>query len=171
MKQILSTLVIVFACGLAKAQTEKKEVNGGQTAKGKWLIESSTGFGTIHPSNTSFGLIFSPDLENVTWSIGSEAGYFIIDNLAIKGGLGYADYFSYKIGAKYYISSKIPVQLDYSGVFEQDYYGSVSYMGVQAGYAIFLGKNVSVEPGLRYNLDLDRQDNFFQLRVGFALHF
>ncbi|MCF2875650.1 MULTISPECIES: hypothetical protein [unclassified Tenacibaculum] len=150
----------------------------GQTAKGKWLIEGNTGFGAAHTASTGFSLrnIDTPGGSVTAWNIGAEAGYFVMDDLAIKFGLGYGDdgnqdVFSYKIGAKYYISSMIPVQIDYTGASV----GNVdpSYLGFQAGYAIFLGDMVSVEPGLRYNLGLgDAEDvNVFQLNVGFALHF
>ena len=68
----------------------------------------------------------------------------------------------------------IPVQVDYSGATIKDVDEDPSYLGIQAGYAIFLGSNVSIEPGIRYNLSLN--DNYtekdtFQLNVGFALHF
>ena len=98
--------------------------------------------------------------------------------LAIKLGLGFGGTsvdsvdgtFSYKIGAKYYINSMIPVQVDYSGASQGDF--DSSFLGLQAGYAIFLGDMVSIEPGLRYNLGLGDSDglNVLQFNVGFALH-
>ncbi len=170
------TALAVVAFTFANAQ------DGGadQIAKGKWLIEANTGFGGVGNGNTAFGLT-SRDGETF-WGIGLEGGYFVMDNLAVKAGLGYADSslegdtstFIYKIGAKYYIIDKIPVELSYVGESEEDADENRSYVGIQAGYAWFIGNNVSIEPGLRYNLtmndDADAEDNL-QFNIGFALHF
>ncbi|QXP73875.1 hypothetical protein H0I31_11300 [Tenacibaculum sp. AHE15PA] len=177
MKKVLLVIAMVAAGFTANAQD-------GQTAKGKFLIEGNTNFGTnaSHLSNTGFSLN-SVSLDGVddsvtTYNLGLEGGYFIMDDLAIKLGLGFGGSsvdgvdtkFSYKIGAKYYISSMIPVQIDYSGASQGD--ADASFLGLQAGYAIFLGDMVSIEPGLRYNLGLGDSDgvNVLQFNVGFALH-
>ena len=181
MKKIILSVAALFAFGFASAQEAATTTGGGgQTAAGKWLIEANTGFGAAHAAETSFGLT-SVD-GNTAWSIGMEGGYFVADNLAIKLGLGYIDNdgegagtsaFSYKVGAKYYIANMIPVQIDYSGASYNDVDENPSYLGLQAGYAIFLGENVSIEPGLRFNKSLneDFYEDVFQVRVGFALHF
>ena len=173
MKKFLLTIAMIATGLVANAQE-----SNGQTEKGKWLVEGNTGFGAAHGASTGFQLssIDTPGGTETVWGIGAEAGYFVMDDLAIKVGLGYNDLgaedaFSYKVGAKYYISSMIPVQIDYSGAsFESN---DASYLGFQAGYALFLGDMVSIEPGLRYNLGLgDTKDvNVLQLNVGFALHF
>ena len=181
MKKIILSAIAVFAFGFANAQDA---ADGGQTAKGKWLIEANTGFGAITPANTSFGYASQGDFK--TMSLGAEGGYFVMDNLAIKLGIGYnsidngvadANGFAYKVGAKYYIKGMIPVQVDYSGA-SGDFYKigeeTPSYLGVQAGYAWFLGSNVSIEPGVRYNSSLNdkyTEDSAFQVCIGFALHF
>ena len=77
-----------------------------------------------------------------------------MDDLAVKVGLGYGDngndgVFSYKVGGKYYIMGNIPVGLDLNGASVDGF--SPMYLGVQAGYAVFLGEHVSIEPGLRYD--------------------
>jgi len=186
MKKIILTMAAVFAVSFANAQ-DKKEKGGSQTAKGKWLIEANTGFGAIEGANTFIGYSSQGDIKRM--SIGAEGGYFVMDNLAIKVGLGFNSYdngvadasgFAYKIGAKYYIMGNIPVQVDYTGASGDLYEGGVngddtpSYLGLQAGYAWFLGENVSVEPGLRYNVTMNddfTEDGQFQLCIGFALHF
>lgn len=180
MKKIILTVAAIFAFGVANAQDASTTKNGGQTAKGKWLIEANTGFGGAHAAETGFGLN-SVD-GDTSWSIGAEGGYFVANDLAIKAGLGYNDFggdgegsssFSYKVGVKYYIISQIPVQIDYSGASVKDFDENPSYLGLQAGYAIFLGQNVSIEPGLKFNKSLndDFYDDIFQVRIGFALHF
>lgn len=68
----------------------------------------------------------------------------------------------------------IPLTLDYTGASIKDYEENPSWLGLGAGYAIFLGENVSIEPGLRYNLTMNEDfsdENIFQFNIGFALHF
>ena len=81
---------------------------------------------------------------------------------------------SYKIGAKYYLLDRVPLQVDFSGTNVSGY----NYeLGFQGGYAFFLGdkKNISIEPGLRYSFPVTQKvgtiDNMFQMNVGFALLF
>lgn len=156
----------------------------GQTSEGKWLIEANTNFGAPVGANTGIQFTSFSDDAGSSFNLGGEVGYFVADDLAIKVGLGFGSVkansdadafttFNYKIGAKYYISSMIPVQVDYSGASFKDAEENPSYIGLQGGYAVFLGENVSIEPGLRYNLSLN--DDFYtsalQFNVGFALHF
>ena len=170
MKKVL--LIAAFALFGFGVQAQD---GGGQTDKGSWLVEANTNFGAVAGSNTSFGLS-SIDGETA-WSLGAEGGYFVADDLAVKVGLGYADngfsILTYKVGAKYYISSMIPVQVDFSGASIKDATENPSYVGLQGGYAIFLGENVSIEPGLRYNVSLndDFYESALQFNIGFALHF
>lgn len=180
MKKLFLAAVIAAFGFTANAQ----EDNGNALSKGSWLIEANTGFGggatgAAHRSTTSFGLT-SVDGTTV-WSIGGEAGYFVMDDLAVKLGLGYNDFdgassFSYKLGAKYYIASQFPVQLDITGASGDDVFGDESplWLGLQGGYAWFVADNISIEPGLRYNLSLNEDytdEGVFELNIGFALHF
>ncbi len=147
-------------------------VLSAQTEKGGWLIEANTGTATT--GNTSFSLSSSDG--NTDWSIGADAGYFVMDNLAVKAGLGYSDagdfadgVLVYKIGGKYYINGQIPVGLDFTG-FSSDR-NDGSWVGAQGGYAIFLGESVAIEPAVRYNFTLDESqaESIFQALVGFTL--
>jgi hypothetical protein len=180
MKKIIFTLAAVFALGFANAQNKKDGASGGQTSKGKWLIEANTGNAMI--GSTSFSYVAS-DGES-TYNVGLDGGYFIVDDLAIKAGLGFGgdsasstSAFSYRLGAKYYVKSMIPVTLDLTGASGDavEIAGeNPMWLGIGAGYAIFLGNNVSIEPGLRYNFSLNQDytdKDIFQFNVGFALHF
>ena len=181
MKKIILTLAAVFAFGYANAQDKQENSGGGQTSKGKWLIEANTGNAMI--GSTSFSFV-SSDGESM-YNLGLDGGYFIMDDLALKAGLGYGgdsasstSAFSYRIGAKYYIKSMIPVTLDLTGASGdavENFAGETPmWLGIGAGYAIFLGNNVSIEPGLRYNLSLNQDytdQDVFQVNIGFALHF
>ncbi|MDN3677919.1 hypothetical protein QWY90_11425 [Flavobacterium paronense] len=176
MKKIILTVAAVFALTFANAQDKDKKEGGNQTSEGKWLIEANTGFGR-GVGSTAFAL--TSEDGNTSYNIGAEAGYFVMDNLAIKAGLGYGDdgadttTIAYKVGAKYYVKGMIPVELSYNGVSVKGLDENPSYVGLQAGYAWFLGENVSIEPGLRYNYSLnsDFYENALQFNIGFALHF
>ena len=181
MKKIIVTLGALLVFGFVNAQDNSGTKKEGQTESGKWVIEVNTDFGTPMGSNTGFS--YSDTDGNTVLNIGAEAGYFVIKDLALKVGLGYGSMksdiidttiFSYRIGAKYYIVSQIPVQVDYSGATIKDFDENPSYLGLQAGYAWFLGSNVSIEPGVKYNLSLNDKytdKNTLQLNIGFALHF
>lgn len=151
--------------------TAQDDDSSNATSKGSWLIEVNTNTGST--GNTGFSLA-SVDGSTV-WSAGAEAGYFIKENLAIKAGLGYADFdganlFNYKVGAKYYVTGQFPVGVDFTGS-SFDGGGSASWVGVQAGYAWFVADNVSIEPTVRYNITLDEMNALsgFQGVIGFNL--
>ncbi|QLG46435.1 hypothetical protein [Costertonia aggregata] len=171
-KVILVAALALFGYGV------NAQDGGGQTDQGSWLIEANTNFGAAAGGNTAFQFITVDG--NTLWNIGFEGGYFVAENLAIKAGLGYGDgdgvegTFGYKIGGKYYINGQIPVALDLNGSSSDG--TNAMFVGLQAGYAIFLGDNVSIEPGLRYDYGLnegagDGDFNPLSLNVGFALHF
>lgn len=169
MKKIILAAIAVFGFTFANAQE--------QTAKGKWLIEANTAFGAANVGNTGFHL--STEDGETSWGLGAEGGYFVADNLAVKAGLGYNDLgnsqnaFAYKVGAKYYLLNKFPLEASYTGASIKDADENPSYIGLQGGYAWFVGKNISIEPGLRYNITLneDYGKDVFQFNIGFALHF
>jgi hypothetical protein len=175
MKKIIMTAIAV--AGFAFANAQSKDTGSGQTAKGKFLIEANTGFGA--PGATSFQ--FSNSDGASEYNIGVEGGYFVADNLALKVGLGFGGtspkegdgvtQLGYKIGAKYYIMGMIPVAADFFGTKPNE--GDANNgIGFQGGYAIFLGDNVSIEPGIRYNhLLTEGAEGVLQFNVGFALHF
>lgn len=155
--------------------------NDGQTSKGHWLIEVNTGFGggnfgVANGANTGFSLATIDG--NTLWSIGAEGGYFLADNLTFKVGLGYTDndgtsVFTYKFGGKYYLDSKIPLQLDITGANSDSFSENPLWLGLQGGHAIFIGKQISIEPGLRYNFSLNKDfidSGLLEFRVGFVIH-
>ncbi|MDH4403301.1 MAG: hypothetical protein QE264_03535 [Flavobacterium sp.] len=176
MKKIILTAAAVFAFSFANAQ-DKKGSSGNQTSKGKLLIEANTGNAML--GNT--GLYFTSFDGESSYNIGLDGGYFVMDNLALKAGLGYgadsatdSNTLSYRLGAKYYAMGNIPLTLDFTGASIKDAVENPMWLGIGGGYAIFLGDNVSIEPGFRYNHSLN--ENFtdkgvFQFNVGFALHF
>ena len=180
-KLLLFAAVAVFGFWNVNAQEAK---DGGQTSKGKWLIEANTGNFMLGTTGIYFASLDGDSMYN----IGLDGGYFIMDDLALKVGLGYGgesydgggsySSFSYRLGAKYYLNSMIPVTLDLTGAsgdaVENDFGDTPMWLGIGAGYAWFLGDNVSIEPGIRYNHSLNEDytdKGVFQVNVGFALYF
>ena len=122
MKKVLLSAVALLTIGFANAQEEAK-AEGTQTSKGKILIEANTGNEMLGTTGLSFK---SQDGES-EYNIGLDGGYFIMDNLALKAGLGYggkseddSNTFSYRVGAKYYAMGMIPLTLDLTGASVKD---------------------------------------------------
>ncbi len=178
MKKVLFFAVFtVFAFTASFAQDE--DGGGDPTSMGAWVIEINTGFGESSTSNTGF-FLRSVD-GNTSWGVGGEVGYFVLDDLALKGGLGYSDsgaegvdgMFNWKFGGKYYVVGQFPVGIDVSGASGND--RSPLWLGFQAAYAWFLSDDVSIEPGLRYGLGLnedagDGDFNVFGVNIGFNFY-
>ncbi|GAA0744150.1 hypothetical protein [Gaetbulibacter jejuensis] len=176
MKKLMLLAAMVAFGFTAKAQGS--DDGGNALSEGSWVIEANTGSWTT--GSTAFSLTSQDGIT--MWSIGGEAGYFIMDDLAIKVGLGYGDNggdgagssaFNYKVGAKYYIDGQFPVGVDFTGSSVKDFDENPSYVGIQGGYAWFVAPNVSIEPTLRYNLSMndDFYESAFQGLIGFAFHF
>ncbi len=159
--------------GLSNVNAQDSDNGSTALSEGSMVIEINTGSWTT--GSTAFSLT-SID-GNTAWSAGAEAGYFVMDNLAVKAGLGYADdgfndgIFAYKVGAKYYIDGQFPVGVDFTGVSQDG--NNANWVGVQGGYAWFVAPNVSIEPTVRYNVTLDEEkaESAFQGLIGFAFHF
>jgi outer membrane protein W len=173
MKKLLFAAAAVFAFGFANAQD--------QTSKGKWLIEANTGNAMLGTT----GLYFASSDGESAYNVGLDGGYFIMDKLALKAGLGFGgdsssdtSSFSYRLGAKYYVKNMIPLTLDVTGASGDEVENLAGetpmWLGIGAGYAWFLGSNVSIEPGIRYNHSLNEDytdKGVLQFNIGFALHF
>jgi hypothetical protein len=172
-KLFLIALLAVFTFNV-NAQDDS---SGGQTDQGSWLIEANTGNAML--GSTAF-MFTSFDGESM-YNLGLDGGYFIKDDLAIKAGLGYgggsdnvSSVFSYRLGAKYYATGVIPITVDLTGASIEDADENPMWLGLGAGYAWFVADNVSIEPGLRYNLSLNEDftdEGVLQFNIGFALHF
>lgn len=170
-KLLFLTAFAVF--GFSNINAQESSNAGTALSEGSWIVEANTGSWTT--GSTAFSLASSDG--NTAYSIGAEAGYFVMDDLAVKVGLGYADddfsegNFVYKVGVKYYLASQFPVGIDFTGASSDG--NSASWVGLQGGYAWFVAPNISIEPTIRYNVTLDDQkaDSAFQGLIGFALHF
>ena len=174
MKKLLFVAAFAFAAQFAQAQETLPALQ-----KGKWLVE--TNLSPFSLTKTT-GLSYMSNDGNSEWAVGGEAGYFAADKLAIKLGLGiYGQKYegldsetalSYKIGAKYYISNILPIQVDFGGINSDG--DNATILGAQIGYAWFVRDNISIEPGVRYDHglnDIASDIKTFSARIGFSLHF
>ncbi|WP_109832500.1 outer membrane beta-barrel protein [Reichenbachiella versicolor] len=154
-----------------------------QTEQGSILVGAST--------NLGFNSTKHKDADDATnnFVLDAQAGYFVIDDLAVGLGLGFdnestGDFkdntFDFGLFGRYYINSAIIVGANYSylkntvddGSDEVESKGSA--FGLEAGYAVFLGENVAVEPTISYDMGLSdalEDINSFGINVGFSLYF
>lgn len=167
MRKLLFLVVALAAFTFTNAQTEN----------GSIYLEVNTAFGAGSPSSTGFSYT-SVDGES-TYNFGAEAGYFIMDDLALKAGLGFggdsaadSNTFSYKIGAEYFLAGKFPLQVNYNAASIKDLDENPSYLGLQGAYAWFINDSVSLRPGIAYNMSLnsDFYEDVLQFNIGFAVH-
>lgn len=181
-------LLLIFTClgfvSLSLAQESKERSNKTQTDKGKWFVTTDLASDFISDKTTT---TFGFHKENSTWSLGLSGGYFIKKNFAITAGLAYknsfsANIYSYNLGAKYYLKNNIFFSADVGGsnynlkenhFILGDFDKSKLYTGINAGYAWFIGKYLSVEPSIRYQYDFDKfsPDGDLKLNLGLSVHF
>lgn len=158
MKKVLFTLALamtgVFAFGQSKTEFKTGTV----------LIE--TGSSTLDQRIVPTGLgYYSVAGGQKSIAVGAQAGYFIADNLAIKGGLGYANThrdgktivnsFGYNVGAEYYFFGVLPLQVLWSGATIKGFDKNASYVSTQLGYAYVVGKHLVLKPVVRYDHSTD----------------
>ena len=154
-----------------------------QTEEGKLLVGAAT---DLNFGVTSFDGI---DDNTTAFSIGGRVGFFVIDNLAIGGNIGFSstsrgdlssNTFSIGPGVRYYVNGTFFL----GGLFS---YGrsssdngetesSIDFttLGFEAGYPIWIVETVAIEPALIYSRNMGSDivnANSFGLNVGFSLYF
>lgn len=162
-----------------------------QISKGKIVMEFNTGLarsGELSMMQGSTAIQFTSTDGVRLFNIGFDGGYFIQDGLAVKFGLGYGGYdhkdrssnalngnsFLCRLGMKYYLADTFAFQVDITGASVKDEDDNQLWLGMQGGYAFFLGSNVSIEPALRYSISLNEDfadGGIFQLNVGLSVFF
>ena len=144
-----------------------------QFEKGKWIL---------NPSIT--GLEFSHDTGTDKTSFGLEARevLFLLDNIRLAGAcrscLEYRtgsdlDVYTLGVGGRYYFD-KIGVYLGADVNVDRWDWGhdlddTKFSFGLEAGYAFFLTRTVTIEPAAYWNINDDRSK--FGLKVGFGFYF
>lgn len=161
MKKIVLLLCLLAGVVSAHAQFEK----------GTWLV---------NPSATGLGLSYDTQTDKATFGLDVNGGAFVADNLAllIHGGLawnengGDADVYSLGVGTRYYfhkvgvfVGANVNVDRWDWGRYDDTKFS----FGLEAGYAFFLSKTVTLEPAAYWNVNGDQSK--FGLKLGFGLYF
>ncbi|MEP1094721.1 MAG: hypothetical protein ABJG78_06395 [Cyclobacteriaceae bacterium] len=170
MKRLLFTMTMVAAFGVASAQTEQ----------GGWLLGASTNLGFTSTS------VDGADDNFTTFNLDTRVGYFLMDNLAAGLDLSFQnekqgdDKFSATVigpFARYYFGGTFFVGAGYgaaSAKNDDDDTVKGGLLSLEAGYPIWFGDNVALEPSLNYGIgsgDILEDTSIFGLQVGFSLYF
>ena len=165
MRKIALMICLLVVTVAAQAQFEK----------GKWFVNPSVS-----------GLALSHDTESgkTTFGLEAQGGAFLMDNLALLIDLAGAwnaygsdvDIYSAGVGCRYYFD-KVGVYVGANlgaNRYEVNYDGdndgrTLCRFGLEAGYAFFLSRNVTIEPAAYWNVDKDRSQ--YGLKVGFGFYF
>lgn len=161
MKKFALVVCLLVASVAAQAQFEK----------GKWVV---------NPSLTGLDFSYSKG-EKAKFGLGAQGGAFLVDNVALLLTVG-ADWSkpqdTYKIGVggRYYFDAcgiylgagLHMKRLSFAAGSNRTDWG----MGLEAGYAFFLTRTVTIEPAAYYDLSFKDSDwSKFGLKVGFGFYF
>lgn len=109
---------------------------------------------------------------------GADVGYYVTDNFALFAGAGFGDatrtfkrkaefqneYTAFTFGARYEFNKRVGLAADWNGGLSK---GKPTYVGVQPFLTFPVGKQISVEPFVRYDFATNnRFDNKFGYGVG-----
>ena len=140
-----------------------------QFEKGKWFV---------NPSVTGLNFSYNTETDKAHFGLEAKGGAFLVDNVALlidagaKWQGGGTDVYTLGVGGRYYIS-KVGVFLG-AGVdlnrYDWDGGDKTRFgFGMEAGYAFFLSRTVTIEPAVYWDIDKDRSE--FGLKVGFGFYF
>ncbi len=160
MKKFLVVACLLMAAVGAHAQFEKS----------KWVV---------NPSLTGLDLSHN-ELEDTRLGISAQGGAFVADNVALILTLGAdwrkgTDIYTVGVGGRYYFQ-QTGVYLG-AGLRAKCWdFGSDNYtdtaISLEAGYAYFLTRTVTIEPAVYYDLSLKDSDfSKFGFKVGFGFYF
>lgn len=166
----MKNLVLVFAMLFATMFTAQvNQQDGVAVESGLTRAQVATQEGNYTIGLNTSGLGFSTVKDGLTtFNAGATFGAFAAQNFAIVGQVGYGSLhygdtnvndWTYGAGVKYYMGSRVPLQVDWKGSTGSTVQPSASFVGTQLGYAMFPARNLSVEPTLRYDWSMNR-DNY-----------
>ena len=161
MKKLALAICLLLASIAAQAQFEK-------------------GTMILNPSVTWLDFSYSKN-DDAKFGIGAQAGTFLADGFALMVNAGAdwsqpVDIYTLGTGARCYFNTTgvyIGGGLDwerrrYKGGGHNNDWG----LGIEAGYAYFLSRTVTIEPAVYYKWRFDDSDNSrFGIKVGFGFYF
>jgi len=161
MKKLMFISCLLLASLGAQAQFEK----------GKWFVNPSlTGLELSHSS-----------FEDFSFGFEAKGGAFLMDNVALMVNLGAEwteniDWYTVGVGGRYYFNR--------NGIYlggglkmnrlVPDFGSNINdfALGLEAGYAYFITKTVTIEPAIYYDLSFKDSDySKFVIKVGFGIYF
>lgn len=161
MKKLTMMLCLLVCTLAAHAQFEK----------GKWFV---------NPSLTGLELSHHTGTDKTSFGFEAKGGAFVVDNVALMVQAGAkwnqsstdTDVFALGAGARYYLD-QVGVFLGGSIGVERWDYGQTDdtklTFGLEAGYAFFLSRTITLEPGVYWNINDDYSK--FGVKVGFGFYF
>ena len=156
-----------------------------QTEKGYWMINpqltafstGSTDTDSKQPNRFNFGVGFKGDT-------------FIYDDLLVSFGTGYnldmqkkqwkENSLQLNGSVKYYFFSHLFLGAEigyehnwtrYSGTGQKTQKSDYYYVGADLGYAVFITRNISIDPALYWKYSFIDRLNQYGFRLGFSLYF
>ena len=156
MKKFLLVVCLLVATVAARAQFEK----------GTWLV---------NPSISGLNLSYNTGTDSAKFGFDVKGGAFLADNVALLVDLGAnwakgPDTYKLGVGGRYYFDQVgVFVGADINLSRYTDYLDKTRFgFGMEAGYAFFLSKSVTLEPAVYWDINKDRSD--FGLQVGFGIY-
>lgn len=161
MKKIALIICLLVASLAAKAQFEQ----------GKWIL---------NPSLTGLDFSYSKG-EKLQFGVGAQAGTFLVDGVAlmIEAGADWSkpvDLYTLGVGGRFYFNKTgiyLGGGLDLNRARWKGGDHSTNWgLGVEAGYAYFLSRTVTIEPAVYYKWRFNNSDlSKFGVKVGFGFYF
>ena len=134
----------------------------------------------LNPSVTGLDFSYSKN-DDAKFGIGAQAGTFLADGFALMVNIG-ADWSQPK--DTYTLGTGMRCYFNTTGIYlgggfdwERVRYKGGSHnndwgLGIEAGYAYFLSKTVTIEPAVYYKWRFDDSDNSrFGVKIGFGFYF
>lgn len=158
--------LVLFVCLLVTALSAQ-----AQFEKGKWII---------NPSVTGLGLSYDTELKEASFGLDVSGGTFVADNVAlmVRGAVGWnerggdTDVYAIGVGGRYYFQ-RVGIYLGANVNVDRWDVGVDSMtkfsFGMEAGYAFFLSKTVTLEPAVYWNVNNVRSK--IGLKLGFGFYF
>ena len=159
MKKFVLWVCLMFMAVAVQAQFEK----------GKWMV---------NPSLTGLGFSYDTGKDKASFGFEAKGGAFAADNIAILAGVGAqwngggADVYKMSVGGRDYferVGSYLGANMNMNHWDEENENLTRFGFGVEAGYAFFLSRTVTIEPALYMDVNKDRFD--FGLKIGFGFYF
>lgn len=163
MKKVMLCLVMLAACTLgANAQFEKN----------KWFVNTSV---------TGLNFSYSGG-EKAHFGFEANGGAFLMDNVALLLDLG-GDYgkdmrktTKIGVGGRYYFNKSgvfLGLGLNYKHFALHDWDDNDFGLGLEAGYAFFVSRTVTIEPAVFYDQSFTNHHDYSKLglKIGFGFYF